>query len=120
MVAGVLALIALTLSIAEGVSASYCAPMCAADEDGAVSEMSSGMVMDCSGASESQRDSDSSESTDCPLAGFLAPGCTAAAALPGIGETATPCVAHLSAPQNRVLHSLGTLLARSLFHPPRV
>lgn len=123
MVAGVLALIALTLSIVEGVSASYCAPMCVADESGAMSEMpemSSGMAMDCAGATDSELGSDSNDSPDCPLAGFLAPGCTAAAALPGIAEAAAPAVAPLSTPHNRVFDSLDTLLARSLFHPPRV
>lgn len=122
MLAGILALVAMTFSFTEMVLASVCAPMSgmAAAVDMTDRDVDASPSMDClfTGGHGPPAE-DGEDGRHCPFGPAMGQGCTAVASLPALTSA-------MSAPPSQV--ATGTvfdearrdlLLAQPLFHPPR-
>lgn len=113
----VLTLLALTLSLAETVWASTCAPM-GMDPVTAAVEHGTQPDSDCHGQSHGEQDGADPES-QCPFSPAVTQGCAAAASLP-----THPPLAQVPSLETAVLeptpaHATETLIGATHFRPPR-
>lgn len=111
-IAGILALVALSLSLAESVLASTCPPMSEAEQTDMAGMMGGSPTDDAP-------DGDQSDDRHCPFSGAVPQGCFAFASLPA-GSDASPAPALEGHPEviSGAAHP-DLLLARALFRPPR-
>lgn len=130
ILAGSLALVAMSLSFAETVLASVCAPAAMAAMDGTAIQAPvsaamdgpadvDGAGMDCARMAGQDEGRRGAPDPNCPLSPAVGPGCTAVASLPG-----SSCEAALP-PSHGVQRTIvdearpDLLLSHALFRPPR-
>lgn len=114
-VAGLLALVAFSLFLAEGIWTAVCPPD-AGDE--AVTVMASGASDEAAPASSDHERAGSEEDPGCPLGVIAIGGCASAAMLSAAPPT--PSILDTGAPPSLVVEVRSDLLlSSSLFRPPR-
>lgn len=124
-VAAVLALVALTLSLAESVWASTCAPMSASSTVAAVANDTPNAA-ECAGGYHGRHGEDGErtqrpggEEPHCPFAPVVTPGCVAAAALPTSSAVPAPPAIEREVAHPAAVAASDLLLQAALFRPPR-
>ena len=116
-IAAVFALVALTLSLAETVWASTCAPMSASP---AVAAQEAGHSGDCPGSEHSEpSEQRGGDEPHCPFAPVVTAGCVAAASLPTSTSLAAPPAVEGEVAEPTAAAAADLLLGTALFRPPR-
>ncbi|HUG39933.1 MAG TPA: hypothetical protein VMM12_05595 [Longimicrobiales bacterium] len=116
-IAAVFAVVALTLSLAETVWASTCAPMSASP---AVAAQEAGHSADCPAKGHDEgSEHPGGEEPHCPFAPVVTPGCVAAASLPTSSSVPTPPAVEAEVTEPAAAAAADLLLGAALFRPPR-
>lgn len=113
----ILTLMALTLSLAETVWASTCAPMAMGTMEVAV-EHATQPADDCPGPSRSGRD-DADPGSHCPFSPVVTQGCAAAASMPTQAPLAQVPSLETSILELSPVQAIETLIGAAPFRPPR-
>ena len=118
-IAAVFALVALTLSVAESVWASTCAPMSASPVLAATAS-GSPHAADCPGGDTGAgAERPGGEEPPCPFAPVVTPGCVAAASLPASSAVPGPPALEAEDREPSAAAASDLLLGAALFRPPR-
>lgn len=118
-IASLLALLASTLSVAETVWASTCAPMAASPVVAAAAQDAPHSA-DCPGSERGDRsERPGGDQPHCPFAPVVTPGCVAAASLPTSASLAAPPAVEGEVAEPTTAAAADILLVAALFRPPR-